>query len=524
MVINGNICGQRNKTSPIDERKTTMATNMAITMENTHNHPVNTNKSIQPIFDKNGNIINMHENPVIPAYNADDHVLSFDTETNELKCNNKIIRWIDDFSGLLECLPKDLASWCLEVENRRGVTIEFTALASLSALSAAAGKIAIVKNASGYGDCYLNIWSIIGAPQGIGKSSIMSQLMSPIYAAEKELRARNSEADYRFVLGNCTSEGLKNSISQMPDSCINVSSPEARDTLDVVFGRYIQGGSDIAAWLALKTGDYFSDSRICRATAPVQNSRLSLFLMTQTAMLEDYLKNRELLELGFFSRTMTLLQKCERRSIVERECDDTDLWESSALCRVIDRLCRKRLAYIDDLLDDRCTDKTSEMQYIIADLEARKIFLKFQQEANDFEFDHVIPINERLDGICSRWREDAIQVAGLFALIERITTINADLATRACNYVRIMKMHFIKSCLGALVEHVDDDFADMVAHFEKSGETYIAKRDLMRALHLSAIRVEMVQKLFRDRISVENVRCDPYTRKKTAMVRLIQQK
>jgi hypothetical protein len=87
-------------------------------------------------------------------------------------------------------------------------------------------------------------------------------------------------------------------------------------------------------------------------------------------------------------------------------------------------------AFLKCILEDRLT--AAEPREIACSLEAREVFATFHDESVDLERG---PFAD-LAGELSRWRENAIKVAGLFAMAEGAKEVSAALAERAVAVVR----------------------------------------------------------------------------------------
>jgi hypothetical protein len=81
-------------------------------------------------------------------------------------------------------------------------------------------------------------------------------------------------------------------------------------------------------------------------------------------------------------------------------------------------------------------------QRIECHADAREIFANFHDEGVELERS-LATIEPALSGECGRWREDAIQIAGLLALLEDADRIDISLAQRAVDVVRWCKKSFL---------------------------------------------------------------------------------
>jgi hypothetical protein len=142
------------------------------------------------------------------------------------------------------------------------------------------------------------------------------------------------------------------------------------------------------------------------------------------------------------------------------------------------------------------------MWAISCDIQAQEVFKDFHDEGVEIQ-ELLAPLIPEIIGENSRWREDAIQIAGLLACLENRLGIDRNLSERACSIVRWCKKSFLllairdceapKSKFERLLELLEDsdDGCVSIRDFQKSHTFPKKDLDLMLEFHPSQIRQEI---------------------------------
>jgi hypothetical protein len=439
------------------------------------------------------------------------------------KKNCTILERISAGDFPLESLSADMQSLAVYYREFFGVPPAATAMVALTLLSAAVGPLAQVANGSERGATPLNIWSVIIATRGSGKSWLVKNLGKELFDADRQAyldfqeaqnaieerlkllrlelgdkqgwraselalearrRIKNLEGirNLRLVIGTASGEALKKVVAEAPDRFTATVCTEGYELLSIMMGKYAgeQKQPQMDVWLAMKTGDFLNDIRLCRETVTVRNGLMSMLLMIQPTVASQVL-TRDMMDRGFFSRMFIFdpgfkPQKANRQEIpiCPREFFDTQLRHYLRL--------RRQLTDPDLTGDQGPKEILRRVQEgvraIPCDTQAQEVFKDFHDEGIEIQ-ELLAPLIPEIIGENSRWREDAIQIAGLLACLENRLGIDRDLSERACAIVRWCKKSFlllaIRDC-----EAPKSKFERLLELLEDSDNGCLSARDLQK--------------------------------------------
>jgi len=231
--------------------------------------------------------------------------------------------------------------------------------------------------------------------------------------AEKE---RESRRQVTLAIDNATSEAALARL-QDNDETLLVFSSEGGGAMKVALGRYSKDGSTDFDWLlAGYSGDYCRIDRQSQIRPPVilESPRISLLWLVQPHVLRELITNAEARERGLTNRFLIFDSGARR---------EYDTGENLAFTRGA-----KWVALINGILDRR---QRGEFREIGCTPEAREVFRAFHNESIDLGNGKFADFKSEL----VRWRENAIRVAGVFAIATGADTITADTANNACGIV-----------------------------------------------------------------------------------------
>ncbi len=352
--------------------------------------------------------------------------------------------------------------------------ISLPAMSALAVLSGAVGKSAVV--CAGYKDkaTRLNLYVIAVAERGSGKGVIGETLCAPINQESRELAKRHalvmagkrgelgvlkkevqrleqqaagadgheranlvstlenrharlaeldaeSAREVSLIIGDTTSEALGRALADNGETLFAFSS-EAGAAVKVALGKYSDQG-DFDLLLSGYSGDSVRTLRIGRKSVQLENPCLALLWLIQPIVICQLVGDPEAFARGLTARplifdTAAVREKDDRRNLAFTEAEN---WQS-----FLSLILTRRLAG-DTPIEIRCSP------------EAREVFAKFDDETVDLGRG---PFAD-LAGELSRWRENAIKVAGLFAVAENTTSISVDLAARAVSVVRWVGYNYL---------------------------------------------------------------------------------
>jgi hypothetical protein len=418
-----------------------------------------------------------------------------------------------------DCLPGGLRQLVGHYADCYGFPESATALMALTVLSSAIGPTAQVVDACEYSPTPLNIWTVLIASRSSGKSQLvktigkvlfdfnrkvqatekswrdqiesklkslrmemprkreLSTIDDEIGAVDTQWRIRRLQEIHAIkpVIGTASGEALKKVVAEVPDHFTSAICAEGQELLSIMFGKYNDGEqrTELDVWLALKSGDFLSDIRIKRDPVTVHRELISMLLMVQGSVAEKLIKNSEALDRGLLTRMYFfdpnfVRRKSQRKVLkpnVQNEFDNLLLKYLNLRMQIAEpnlngseeseEIVGRNLARLINNIE--CND------------EARAIFSNFHGEAFDLGKELAASFPE-LDGELGRWREDAIQIAGLFACCEQRNSIDGLLAKRACTLVRWCKMSCLriiilnyKTCVSKKMQRIEDAFAEASA-------------------------------------------------------------
>jgi hypothetical protein len=371
---------------------------------------------------------------------------------------------ISSFPEALRCVSSELA----EVYQ---IPVSLAAMSALAVMSGAVGKSVAVKGGRRDLITMLNLYVIAIAERGSGKGIAGQKLASPVInrssqlaeayktkmagwesefgllqaeiktlqheaakatgnererleadlAAKSHRKAELEAAGKRSVTlwcGDTTSEALFRNLADNDEALFSYSS-EAGGPVKVALGKYTANGKgDFDLLLSSYSGDSCRNDRVARGSLELKEPRLALLWMVQTCVVDEILGDRDAVARGLTARPLIFDSGARRQKDDRRDLAFTrdEQWES----------------FIGGILDTRLSNPVDIPLLIVCKPDAVEIFAALNDETVDLE-------NGRypdLPGELSRWRENAIKIAGLFALAEGSPTVTADHAKRAVAVVR----------------------------------------------------------------------------------------
>lgn len=345
----------------------------------------------------------------------------------------------------------------------------------LAALSAAVGKSAVVVRAVRDLATMLNLFVVIVAERGTCKSVIGAKATAPISAfsdnlveehrqkvasrkteaavlkkeaaklegeiakagptLRSELLGRLSDKNQKLgeledssnrevtaIVSDITGEALVRRLEDNNETLFSYNA-EAGVVVSVTAGKYRDGKADLDPYLCGYSGDPLRTNRVDRGTVVVRQPCITLLWLMQGIVALDLVGNRDTIPRGFSARTL-FFDSGARREYDNRK-DETFTLASEWATLVNLQLIRRKSAL--------------QPKEIVCSPEAREVFAKFHDEGVDLERRYC----PDLVGEFSRQRENAVKIAGLFALAEDCGEISAELAERATEVVRWVGYNYL---------------------------------------------------------------------------------
>jgi hypothetical protein len=431
----------------------------------------------------------------------------------------------------VERLPEPLRSTSKELATVYQVPVSLAAMSALAVLSGAVGKSHVVTGGSRDLKTRLNLYVIALAERGSGKGIVGKALASPIMKRSSELaeayraeasrsqaegevlnseikRLQSSAADAtgaerdglmadlsykterrdrlaaagkRTVTLWCsdtTSEALGRLLSEN-DETLFAYSAEAGGAVQTALGKYrSKGQGDFDLYLSAYSGDHYRADRMGRTSVQLNEPCLALLWMVQGCLMEEIVGTPEAVARGLTARPLAFESGARRQKDSDQQLKFSHQQEwDSFIAEVLG--IRERTA-ADRPVEIRCSP------------EAAVIFSQLNDETVDLENGPYCD----LPGEFSRWRENAIKVAGLIAVAERADHVTADHAERAVAIVRWCGQSYMGLLDKGRRERLQADATRLMQIVLESPKQEVPVGELERSHGFSRQKIEAVTRLF----------------------------
>lgn len=363
-----------------------------------------------------------------------------------------------------------LARMVREIKNTEKVPFEMAASCCLSAISVSVGR-GLVLNGTGNYQSNGNLYFIVAAPSGAGKSQVAKLAFTPLWKLDKELddnwrretypklRAKENVCIQRLKQlnrkGSCSGHDLKqqtelqvekqrleDQLGKKPqvlieditrealancmkssDEVLGLVSADARSMVDNLLGRYARGGNrDDSIYIKCWSGDPHREDRIGRPPVVLGGPCLSMLLLIQHDKLEQLCSESSFVEGGLLPRIMfvKLTSSPMPVSASDRKIDCSTVDEYGALIRGLAKQYRVREKPIEVTLSS----------------EAKQFWILFHQCCAELQKEEL----HDFQGFVARWAEHATRVAlCLHASANPDNPQDVELAEKTmCDAIRIV--------------------------------------------------------------------------------------
>ncbi len=253
------------------------------------------------------------------------------------------------------------------LEQALGLPSELVCSSLLSAVSIAAGKGIEVESFEGR-YCRPNLYVVVGAPSGIGKSELGKRVFTPLYDEASKLRRAflfnerpklkaqicriesqlrkldgsdaSTQGEYeklskdrceieaklcepKYLVEDCTQEALEAALER--DGTLGVASTDARAVFKNLMGRYRKGATEEDVFIKGWSGDHILVDRISRPPLWVEDPCLSMCLMVQPDLFRQVFSNEGFLESGFLPRILPVAVETTPKTFEDRGVVDEAL-------------------------------------------------------------------------------------------------------------------------------------------------------------------------------------------------------
>jgi hypothetical protein len=465
----------------------------------------------------------------------------------------ELLELLDPGEFPVDSFPENIQEWMAYFKNEFGYPEPATGMIMLSLLSTAIGPLLQVIGASPHGPTPLNIWTVIVAQRGSGKSHLSKELARPVIEADRSFRRQFAEirakaevkieelkallprnrgknsADslstagiyeqirslesirgLNLIIGTATPEALTRTVAESIDCFAGIFSAEGGETFDTADGKYNDSGYNcLGSLLSLKSGDFINELRIKRDSVTVYGGYVSMLLLVQDFVAKRLLQHEAALMRGLFSRTHFIDPKFVRNKIERKNpiAMPNENIVADAMSYYVNERIRIANGLSQNILDGLPIDRDAAFQpkFIECDPAAADLLVEFYNEGVEVER-ALAAVDRRIPGECSRWREDAIQFSGLFAALFYSFGFNRDAAQKAINLVRWNKKNFLTQFLKHNLEGISDKFEHLEGIIEKSPNGQVTVRDLKLRNGFTAEDIATLQHLYGDEIEIVTVK------------------
>ena len=433
---------------------------------------------------------------------------------------------VDNLPDLLKGVATELAKTCR-------VPVCLPAMAAIGVISGAIGKSVVVRGGFQDKQTRLNLYVIAVAERGSGKSIIGSTLCPAIMERSRqlaedyrkkmsskiadlavmkqtvsnlikqagdlknpdrlidhqELREKqqkfdelNQEVnrDIKLWIDNSTSEALAKCLQDNEETLFTYS-PEAGGAIKVVLGKYTENKTDIDLWLNGYSGDVVGIERKGSKSVQLASPCISILWLVQRIVIRDLISNPEVFARGFTARCLIFDSEARKEYETGEEGKFT--------------LTEKWNELLNKILYDRC--RTHVPRELACGSLANDVFRAFENETIDLERNHFPDIAGEL----GRGRENALKIAGIFAVAKPDNMITKEIAENAVGIARWVMFNYLNLLQHGRLKKLRPDLDRVMELVNGSnGEMKIGVVETSTAL--SREEIENLAKLFPSHLTV----------------------
>ena len=302
----------------------------------------------------------------------------------------------------LDCLPKDLQAYVLELQRAEQIPVDFSAPLMLSATAASCFRKTSAKVVPNL-VTPINLYTLSVAPSGFGKTSVFKRVLTVFYDKNSELcqssvlsETAPSKHSQLFV-EDITSERLANVLAENNERTCYFSS-DARKVIDVTMGCYKDRGTDEALLLKSFSGDSCSVDRNNGQHIYLRNPLVNITVAVQPDKAMHLFRHKSLKDSGLLARFLCVYGQMEPRLLPE-----TPILLNAA----IEAKVHKRWKA---LLNE---DLTREPVIIPADKDVYPLYRDYYNSIQQ-----RLRMNENIASLIGRYPEMAIRIAGSLHMYE----------------------------------------------------------------------------------------------------------
>ena len=370
----------------------------------------------------------------------------------------------------LDCLPKDLQTYVLELQRAEQIPVDFSAPLMLSATAASCFRKTSAKVVPNL-VTPINLYTLFIAQSGFGKTSIFEQVLKPFYDKNSELcqisvptEASTSKHSQLFV-EDITSERLANVLAENNERTCYFSS-DARKVIDVTMGCYKDRGTDEALLLKSFSGDSCSVDRNNGQHIYLRNPLVNITVAVQPDKAMHLFRHKSLKDSGLLARFLCVYGQTEPRLLPETPI---------LLNADIEAKVHKRWKA---LLNE---DLIKKPVIIPAD---KDVYWLYRDYYNSIQ--QRLDSNENIAIFMERWAEMAIRIAGSLHMYEfpAEEPLSADTFQKA---IKIQETFFVQqqmNFINKVNNKNQDKLLDKIYVLLRENNGKVPIREAYRKLHI----------------------------------------
>jgi hypothetical protein len=426
-----------------------------------------------------------------------------------------------------------------------------SAMSALGVVSGAVGKSVVVQNAYKTRPTLLNLYLVPVADHACGKDRIGRTLCVPLSGHSQDLAEIHAEglesarlilcilkksfqqgvkealkkptADHKalyerlnglqsqigkleadvqrrvaMLTNNTSSESLAHFLADNQETIFSYT-PDAAKAIHEISGQgSLRDGVNLDLLVAAYDGSNF---RLHRNPTDLNllHPCLALLWHLQPSAARELIESRAAAEHGILARMMIF------NTGARREYDNRQTHEL--------KYFNEWTTFINSLIGRRESEATRSI--ITCSPAAREIFAKFDDESIDLGYGPLADCA----GLLTRWRENAIKVAGLFALVEGVWEIKEELATRAIRVMRWAGYSFLAMRQAGRYERLREELVSLEQLLRDHGGQ-MSVGELASSHGINRGRLNAIASTFPDRVEIE-IRPQVASGRPAAVVKLV---
>ncbi|MDA7632959.1 YfjI family protein [bacterium] len=285
----------------------------------------------------------------------------------------------------IEVLPEPMKGFVEGISNSRQVPVALPAICALGVVSAAIGKGLRLEGGLPDISTPANLYLLVGASSGVGKSISSVRVASVLYAFE-------IESNIRIVCEDTTNEALIRALEKN-NECLTSLSTDARDAIENLCGRYRDGSTDEGILLKAYSWEPHIVDRVKTDALRLRRPCLSITWLVQPDKIDLLFSQASLIEGGLLPRFLACQinahpQKLDRTR-KELPTELQNAWNVS----------------VEDVLKSYRSLKSPEFVHI--DEEAKSILDEYHETARQLQ---IGALKDRSEFV-ARYHENALRLA-----------------------------------------------------------------------------------------------------------------